>query len=58
MPHAHTPSIPCCSFAGCELLGGIGWLLASEGWRLQQLDLSRTAIDDSDVELIGECSSG
>lgn len=44
-----------CSFAGCELLGGIGWLLASDGWRLQHLDLSGTSVDDGDVELIGEC---
>ena len=44
-----------CSFAGCELLGGIGWLLSS--WeRLEALDLSGTAVDDADVELIGGCS--
>lgn len=47
-------ALTCCSFAGCELLGGIGWLLASDGWRLQHLDLSSTSVDDSDVELIGE----
>ncbi|PRW33789.1 F-box LRR-repeat 2 isoform X1 [Chlorella sorokiniana] len=45
------------SFAGCELLEGIGWLLASNGWRLKHLDLSRTAVGDGDVELIAEgCS--
>ncbi|KAI7836132.1 hypothetical protein COHA_009962 [Chlorella ohadii] len=45
--------LTCCRFSGCELLGGIGWLLSSDGWRLQQLDVSRTAVDDSDVELVG-----
>ena len=40
------------SFAGCELLGGIGLLVCS--WeRLERLDLSGTAVDEMDVEFIG-----
>ncbi|KAL4435250.1 hypothetical protein ABPG77_001932 [Micractinium sp. CCAP 211/92] len=40
------------SFAGCELLGGLGTLVSS--WEnLISLDLSGTAVDDADVQLIG-----
>ncbi|KAL4436631.1 hypothetical protein ABPG75_003770 [Micractinium tetrahymenae] len=40
------------SFAGCLLLGGIGTLVSS--WEhLTSLDISGTAVDDADMELIG-----
>lgn len=46
-----------CSFAGCELLGGLGTLVSS--WEnLISLDLSGTAVDDADVQLIGSGSMG
>lgn len=45
------PALPC-SFAGCELLGGIGWLLGS--WeQVETLDLSGTGVDDADVAQLG-----
>ncbi len=49
--HVARPSS--CRFAGCHLLGGIGWLLAS--WeQLELLDLSETAVDDADLAEVAE----
>lgn len=40
-----------CSFAGCDLLHGVGWLVA-EWAELRWLDLSGTGADDADVEAL------